>query len=98
MFFFSQDSQGDIYYFNFGTGQSVWDHPCDEYYRNMVIEERTKQKKMGGGAKKDKKKDKKENKKENKKPIKTLDPPSKQKVCIQHMRITIFLIVLAWYK
>ncbi|KAK3726919.1 hypothetical protein QZH41_016709 [Actinostola sp. cb2023] len=69
-----QDSQGDIYYFNFGTGESVWDHPCDEYYRTMVLEERAKKKKMGSGAKKDKKKDKKENKK-----AKTLDPPSKQK-------------------
>ena len=22
--------EGDIYYFNFSTGESVWDHPCDE--------------------------------------------------------------------
>lgn len=75
-FLCSQDSQGDIYYFNFSTGKSVWDHPCDEYYRSMVVEERSKQKKMGAGAKKDKKKDKKENKK-----AKTLDPP-KQKVLV----------------
>ena len=72
---FSQDSQGEIYYFNFGTGESVWDHPCDEYYRTMVIEERTKLKKAGSGPKKDKKKDKKDNKK-----AKSLDPPGKQKV------------------
>ena len=25
----------EIYYFNFGTGESVWDHPCDEYYRKL---------------------------------------------------------------
>ena len=26
----------EIYYFNFATGESVWDHPCDEYYRKVV--------------------------------------------------------------
>lgn len=31
-----------IYYFNFETGESVWDHPCDEIYKNMVIDERRK--------------------------------------------------------
>ena len=25
----------EIYYFNFSTGESVWDHPCDEYYRKV---------------------------------------------------------------
>jgi hypothetical protein len=25
----------EIYYFNFATGESVWDHPCDEYYRKV---------------------------------------------------------------
>ena len=25
--------EGDIFYFNFANGNSVWDHPCDEYYR-----------------------------------------------------------------
>lgn len=79
IFTHSQDSQGEIYYFNFGTGESVWDHPCDEYYRTMVIEERAKLKKAGGGPKKDKKKDKKENKKP-----KSLDPPAKQKVSLNH--------------
>lgn len=29
----SKTPQGDIYYFNFGTGESIWDHPCDEHYR-----------------------------------------------------------------
>ena len=38
----SQDPNGDIYYFNFATGDSIWDHPCDEFYRKMVIEERQK--------------------------------------------------------
>jgi len=26
---------GDIFYFNFETGESVWDHPCDERYRRV---------------------------------------------------------------
>lgn len=25
----------DIYYFNFKSGESVWEHPCDKYYREM---------------------------------------------------------------
>ena len=25
----------EIYYFNFESGESTWEHPCDEYYRNM---------------------------------------------------------------
>ena len=72
LFIFSQDtSGGDIYYFNFTSGESTWDHPCDEFYRKMVQEERDKAK-MGGGAgggggsgKKEgkKKKDKKEKEK-----------------------------------
>jgi hypothetical protein len=28
-------SEGEIFYFNFSTGESVWDHPCDEFYRNQ---------------------------------------------------------------
>jgi hypothetical protein len=36
----SQDPGGDIYYFNFASGESTWDHPCDEFYKKMVIEER----------------------------------------------------------
>ena len=39
---FSQDPSGDIYYFNFASGESIWDHPCDEFYRKMVQEERQK--------------------------------------------------------
>jgi centrosomal protein CEP164 len=29
----SKTPQGDIYYFNFSTGESIWDHPCDKQYR-----------------------------------------------------------------
>ena len=26
---------GDIYYFDFSTGESIWDHPCDVKYREL---------------------------------------------------------------
>lgn len=32
----------DVFYFNFESGESLWDHPSDEIYRNMVEEERSK--------------------------------------------------------
>ncbi|XP_048368655.1 centrosomal protein of 164 kDa isoform X2 [Sphaerodactylus townsendi] len=47
-----QDITGDIYYFNFANGQSTWDHPCDEHYRQLVILEREKLLGQGGGLKK----------------------------------------------
>ena len=31
---------GDIYYFNFQSGDSVWDHPCDEYYKKLYATEK----------------------------------------------------------
>ncbi|XP_070534943.1 centrosomal protein of 164 kDa-like [Ptychodera flava] len=57
-----QSGSGDIYYFNFASGESMWDHPCDEYYRNMVTEERKKPipSKQMPQKKDKKKKDKKE--------------------------------------
>lgn len=33
----SKTPQGDIYYFNFSTGESIWDHPCDEFYRQVGL-------------------------------------------------------------
>jgi len=33
---------GGVYYFNFATGESVWDHPCDRYYRKTYEEEKAK--------------------------------------------------------
>ena len=33
---------GEIYYFNFSTGESVWDHPCDEHYKAKFEEEKKK--------------------------------------------------------
>jgi hypothetical protein len=35
-----QEENGELYYFNFDTGKSSWDHPCDEIYKARVIEER----------------------------------------------------------
>ena len=32
----------DIYYFNFTTGDSTWDHPCDGYYKKLYEEEKKK--------------------------------------------------------
>ncbi|KAL8173400.1 UNVERIFIED_CONTAM: hypothetical protein K2H54_000329 [Gekko kuhli] len=64
-----QDITGDIYYFNFANGQSTWDHPCDEHYRQLVVQEREKLLGQGGGGgirKKDCKKKKKKEKKEKK--------------------------------
>lgn len=59
---------GDIYYFNFSSGESTWDHPCDEYYRKLVVQERERAKlaaaAAGTGARKDKKKKKEKRKKE----------------------------------
>ena len=54
----SQDITGDIYYFNFANGQSTWDHPCDEHYRNLVIQERGKLSTPGATKKKEMKKKK----------------------------------------
>ncbi|XP_039197752.1 centrosomal protein of 164 kDa isoform X2 [Crotalus tigris] len=61
-----QDITGDIYYFNFANGQSTWDHPCDERYRQLVIQEREKILEHSGLKKKEKKKKRAEKKKDKK--------------------------------
>ena len=33
-----------VYYFNFASGESTWDHPCDEHYRSLY--EKQKQRKL----------------------------------------------------
>jgi len=38
----SSDTNGDIYYFNFATGDSIWDHPCDDLFSRKVADERRK--------------------------------------------------------
>ncbi|NXN97103.1 CE164 protein, partial [Rhinopomastus cyanomelas] len=35
-----QDTNGDIYYFNFANGESCWEHPRDTEYGQLVIRER----------------------------------------------------------
>ena len=37
---------GQVYYFNFATGESDWDHPCDAVFRGKVVLERGK---LAGG-------------------------------------------------
>jgi len=37
----------DVFYFNFETGDSVWDHPSDEKYRQLVEEHRSKKPEAG---------------------------------------------------
>jgi centrosomal protein CEP164 len=32
----------EIYYFNFNTGDSTWDHPCDEKYKSMYQAAKTR--------------------------------------------------------
>ncbi|NWS46772.1 CE164 protein, partial [Probosciger aterrimus] len=61
-----QDITGEIYYFNFANGQSVWDHPCDDHYRELVIQEREKLLACGSLKKKEKKKKEKKEKKSKK--------------------------------
>lgn len=98
----SQDVTGDIYYFNFSSGQSTWDHPCDEHYRRLVVQERERAQLTaasgGTGVKKDKDKKKKKEKKEKKEkkkkePLKT--PGVSAASCII---IFVFSVVLLWEK
>jgi len=54
-----QTGEHEIYYFNFATGESVWDHPCDEYYRNLYheeVEKKTKRDEEKSKKKEEKKK------------------------------------------
>ncbi|EAS03742.2 WW domain protein (macronuclear) [Tetrahymena thermophila SB210] len=37
-----QTQDEEIYYFNFDTGESRWDHPCDEQFRKLYLEEKNK--------------------------------------------------------
>ena len=35
-----QSPDGELYYFNFSTGQSVWEHPCDERHKTIFRQEK----------------------------------------------------------
>ena len=39
-----QTKGGDIYFFNFDSGESVWEHPCDTYYKDLFTEAKNKKK------------------------------------------------------
>lgn len=43
---------GDVYYFNFKSGDSIWDHPMDEHFKSKfkTEKERLKKQKESGGA------------------------------------------------
>ncbi|XP_068850622.1 centrosomal protein of 164 kDa isoform X2 [Aphelocoma coerulescens] len=83
---------GELYYFNFENGCSMWEHPCDEHYRQLVIREREKLLAQGSSKKQKKekkekkqKKEKKEKKKDKKEKhfLKQLPPPGCQLAPIQ---------------
>ena len=37
-----RSSDGEVFYYNYDTGESVWDHPCDTRYRKLFEEEKLK--------------------------------------------------------
>jgi len=40
----------EIYYFNFVTGESVWEHPCDQHYKKLYEEEKESLRKRDASA------------------------------------------------
>ncbi|KAH6560208.1 hypothetical protein BASA60_000407 [Batrachochytrium salamandrivorans] len=47
-----QTDDGNIYYFNFKTGVSIWDHPCDEHFRTLYQTEKKNAASASGAASK----------------------------------------------
>lgn len=37
-----QTRNNEVYYVNVDTGEKMWEHPCDEYYQQLVQKERAK--------------------------------------------------------
>ncbi|KAI3646435.1 hypothetical protein MP228_009363 [Amoeboaphelidium protococcarum] len=37
-----QTDDGEVYYFNFKSGESIWDHPCDAIFKKKYLDERAK--------------------------------------------------------
>lgn len=35
-----KSEKGELYYFNFNTGESIWDHPMDEHYKKLFKSEK----------------------------------------------------------
>lgn len=46
-----QTNDDEIYYFNFKTGESLWDHPMDDVFKEKVVRERAKLSQAGGSGK-----------------------------------------------
>ena len=46
----SKNEADEIYYFNFQTGESSWEHPCDKYYVDLLEREREKKQRMQGNS------------------------------------------------
>lgn len=42
----------EIYYFNFQTGESIWEHPCDQHYKQVYMEEKAKKMRKSGKGQK----------------------------------------------
>lgn len=47
-----ETQEGEMYYFNFDTGESSWDHPLDTFYKDKFRDEKAKlqRKRTSGGA------------------------------------------------
>lgn len=45
-----QTGDEEVYYFNFDTGESLWDHPMDNTFKEKVIAERAKLKNKGSSS------------------------------------------------
>ncbi|KAJ3217194.1 hypothetical protein HDU67_008323 [Dinochytrium kinnereticum] len=72
----SQTEDNNIYYFNFVSGESIWDHPCDEHYKKLYEREKLKSsgllKSSDNQVESTIKEDPKSNKEENLKSLKPL--------------------------
>jgi centrosomal protein CEP164 len=38
----TEDGSGKVYYFNFDSGESIWEHPCDLQYKKLFADEKVK--------------------------------------------------------
>ncbi|XP_074783501.1 centrosomal protein of 164 kDa-like isoform X1 [Athene noctua] len=74
-----QHVTGEIYYYNFTNGQSMWEHPCDEHYRELVVQEREKLLAQGSLKKKEKKEKKEKQSLKQPTPAETCKPTSPTK-------------------
>lgn len=42
-----RNSQDQLFYYNFDTGESSWEHPCDDYYRKQYLAQKTRKQAEG---------------------------------------------------